>query len=127
MAQVRPDVVYTHSPHEVNRDHLAVYESTLVATCPGSGVSQVYAYETPSSTEWVGGSRDRFSPDRCVDVTGYLDAKIEAFEAYEMEVREFPHLRSARPSFEGRDPRGVEERFEAAEAFSTVIERVSDP
>ncbi len=44
--QIQPDIVYTHSRREVNRDHVAVHDSTLVATRPVSDVSMVLAYET---------------------------------------------------------------------------------
>lgn len=120
---VEPDVIYTHSPHEVNNDHVAVYESTLVAARPGSGVDRVYTYETPSSTEWVGGDRRQFSPSRYVDISGYVDTKVEAFTEYDTEIREFPHPRSERAIKSRATTRGVEAGFEAAEAFSVVIAR----
>jgi LmbE family N-acetylglucosaminyl deacetylase len=120
---VEPDVIYTHSPHEVNKDHVAVYESTLVAARPGSGVDRIYAYETPSSTEWTGGGRRQFSPDRYVDISGYVDTKVKSFMEYDIEVREFPHPRSERAIQSRATTRGVEAGFEAAEAFSLVVAR----
>ncbi|WP_200531411.1 PIG-L family deacetylase [Halorubrum sp. LN27] len=122
---ITPDVIYTHSPHEVNKDHVAVYESTLVAARPESGVDRVYAYETPSSTEWTGGCRRQFSPDRYVDISGYVDTKIEAFLEYDMEVREFPHPRSEQAIQARATTRGTESGFKAAEAFSLVVARDS--
>lgn len=120
---VGPDIIYTHSPHEVNNDHVAVYESTLVAARPGSGVDCIYAYETPSSTEWVGGDRRQFSPDRYVDISEYVDTKVESFYEYDMEVREFPHPRSEQAIRARATSRGVEAGFEAGEAFSLVTAR----
>lgn len=126
VAKIEPDVVYTHSPHEVNEDHRAVYQSTLVATRPYTGVSAVYAYETLSSTEWVGGDESRHSAERYVDIGGYLDAKVEAFYEYDMEVREFPHPRSERAIRSKAVSRGIEAGFEAAEALAVVTERVTE-
>jgi len=117
---VEPDVIYTHSPHEVNNDHIAVYESTLVAARPGSGVSRIYAYETPSSTEWVGGDKQRFSPNLYVDISGYVDTKIEAFTQYGIEERDFPHPRSEKAIRARATTRGVEAGYEACEAFGIV-------
>jgi len=122
---VEPDIVYTHSPHEVNKDHKAVYESTVVATRPASGVEQVYTYETPSSTEWKGGDVERFSPNRYVDISGYLDTKIEAFKEYRMEERDYPHPRSERALRSLAETRGVAAGFTVAEAFSVVTSRVT--
>lgn len=126
VADVEPEVVYTHSPHEVNSDHCETYESTLVATRPQTSVSAVYAYETPSSTEWVGGSESRFTADRYVDIDGYLDAKIEAFYEYDTEVREYPHPRSEKALRAKAESRGLEAGFEAAEALTVVTERVTE-
>ncbi|MGQ4554920.1 PIG-L family deacetylase [Halobellus sp. GM3] len=120
---VNPDVIYTHSPHEVNKDHVAVYESTLVASRPGSGVDRIYAYETPSSTEWTGGDRRQFFPNRYVNISGYVDTKVKSFIEYNTEVREFPHPRSERAIRARATTRGVEAGFEAAEAFSLVVAR----
>lgn len=122
-----PTVVYTHSSHDVNVDHRAVYESTLVATRPSSGVERVLAYEVPSSTEWAGGDRRPFTPTVYVDVTETLETKVAAFLEYESEVREYPHPRSARGLRSIARARGTEAGFDAAEAFSLVREYRTDP
>ncbi|MBX0288255.1 PIG-L deacetylase family protein [Haloarcula salinisoli] len=119
---VEPDVVYTHSPHDVNKDHAALAESTRVATRPGSGVERVLAYEVPSSTGWAGGDSERFQPTTYVEVTDYIDRKVEAFEAYGTETREYPHPRSERAIRALGDTRGTEAGFEVAEAFQLVSE-----
>lgn len=116
---VEPDVVYTHSRREVNRDHVAVHDSTLVATRPGSGVSTLLAYETPSSTEWAPRT-DGFEPDLFVDIEGHLEAKVEAFEAYETEVRAYPHPRSAEALRTVAGARGTACGSPAAEAFDVL-------
>lgn len=116
---VSPDVVYTHSRREVNRDHVAVHDSTLVATRPGSGVSTLLAYETPSSTEWAPRMAG-FEPDLLVDIGDHLDAKIEAFEAYETEIRAYPHPRSAESLRAVAKARGAACGSHAAEAFDVL-------
>jgi len=126
VSDISPDIVYTHSPHEVNLDHKAVYESTLVATRPATGVSRVLAYETPSSTGWTGGATAQFGADVYVDITDYVEQKVEAFAAYESEIREFPHPRSGKSLKARSTTRGSETGFAAAEAFSLVYERMSD-
>lgn len=126
--RVEPDVVYTHAHDDVNADHVAVAESTMVATRPGAGVERVLAYEVPSGTEWAAG--DRFAPTVYVDVTEHLDAKVEAFGAYEMERRSYPHPRSDRAIRARAETRGSEAGFETAEAFTLLreyVEEVSGP
>jgi LmbE family N-acetylglucosaminyl deacetylase len=118
----RPDVVYTHSDRGVNADHRALYDSTLVATRPGSGVERVLTYEVPSSTDWTGGDREQFAPNVYVDISDHLDAKVEAFAEYESETREFPHPRSAESLRARARTRGAAAGVEAAEAFALVRE-----
>ena len=48
---VKPSVVYTHSPHDLNADHRRVYEAVLPAVRPKNGVRAVYAFEGPAMSQ----------------------------------------------------------------------------
>src|SRR5438067_8679334 len=52
---VRPEVIYTHHPGDLNIDHGVVHRAVLTATRPMSGqcVREVYTFEVPSSTDWA--------------------------------------------------------------------------
>jgi LmbE family N-acetylglucosaminyl deacetylase len=117
--EVAPDVVYTHSRREVNRDHIEVHDSTLVATRPGAGVSTVLAYETPSSSDWAPAT-DGFEPDLFVDISDHLETKLDAFSAYEMEVRDYPHPRSEQALEAIAQTHGTASGVPAAEAFEVL-------
>lgn len=117
--EVNPDVVYTHSRREVNRDHVAVHDSTLVATRPGSGVQRTFSYETPSSTDWMPRTAG-FEPTVFVDIADYLETKLRAFESYEMETRPFPHPRSTETLRALATVRGACANMAAAEAFDVL-------
>lgn len=96
--KVRPDIVYSHCGQDVNRDHRVLLEAVQVATRPYAApwIREILLFETPSSTEWGHGAVQRvFVPEVFVDITETLDAKIEAFQRYEQEVRCAPHPRSA--------------------------------
>jgi len=116
---VAPDIVYTHSRREVNRDHIAVHDSTLVATRPGTSVSTVLAYETPSSTDYAP-STEGFTPDLFVNIEDHLETKISAFSAYKTEIREAPHPRSAESLRAIARARGAASQLGAAEVFDTI-------
>lgn len=89
----RPEVVYTQFGGDVNLDHRRVFDAVLVAARPmQETVRALYAFETCSSTEW--GWPARFRPDTFVDISETLEAKVEAFACYEMEVCAWPHPRS---------------------------------
>ncbi|MEM9072080.1 MAG: PIG-L family deacetylase [Myxococcota bacterium] len=62
---VRPDVVYTHTIHDLHQDHRAVHRATLVAA---RAVPNVFCYQSPSTTP-------SFQPARFVDVSGHLATK----------------------------------------------------
>lgn len=94
----RPRVIYTHHGSDLNIDHAIVHRAVLTALRPMSGypVSEIYAFEVPSSTEWAFQQfQPAFSPNVFIDISKTLDTKIKALEAYESEIRCFPHPRSA--------------------------------
>lgn len=98
IVRLRPEVVYTHWPFDLNIDHSVVARAALTATRPlrGTSVRAVYFFEVPSSTEWgFGGTGPGFVPNVFVDVSESMELKIRALECYAGEVREFPHPRSA--------------------------------
>lgn len=97
MADLPPDVIYTHFAGDINRDHRVLAEAVLVAARPYSApsVKETLMFETPSSTEWSSPSlTPRFEPNVYVDVSEFLERKIRAFTCYTAEVRQFPHPRS---------------------------------
>jgi LmbE family N-acetylglucosaminyl deacetylase len=121
--KLKPEVIYTHHPADLNVDHGVVHRAVLTATRPTDGqpVRDIYAFEVPSSTEW-GFYRQEpaFRPNVFVDVSGTLEAKIAAFACYDTEARKFPHPRSAEAL------RAIAQRWgsvvgcHAAEAFELV-------
>ncbi len=117
--QINPNIVYTHSRREVNQDHVAVHDSTLVATRPTTNIQTILTYETPSSTDFSPQS-DGFDPSVFVDITAQLDRKIDAFSEYKTEVREFPHPRSEEALISIAKARGAASGMEAAEAFELL-------
>ncbi|MBZ5599818.1 MAG: PIG-L family deacetylase [Acidobacteriia bacterium] len=95
--KLRPEVIYTHHPGDLNIDHGVVHRAVLTATRPMAGhpVREIYAFEVPSSTEWAFQRLEpSFRPNVFVDVTATLDAKLDAMACYDSESREFPHPRS---------------------------------
>ena len=93
--EIGPETVYTHFP-DVNKDHALAYESTLVAVRPvaDSPVKEVLLYETCSATEWSPPLSNTFSPNTFIDIEKTISLKIQAFQCYATEQREYPHPRS---------------------------------
>jgi LmbE family N-acetylglucosaminyl deacetylase len=95
---VRPGVIYTHHPGDLNIDHGVTFRAVLTATRPGvSGVavSDLYAFEVPSSTDWAFQRvAPAFRANVFVDIAAGLEQKIAAMQCYESERRTAPHPRS---------------------------------
>lgn len=111
---IRADVVYTHHPGDLNRDHRLVAEGVLVAA---RQVASVRTFETLSSTEW---GLAPFTPTLYVGID--LDRKLAALAVYASELRPFPHPRSFDAVTALARVRGSTVNLAAAEAFQLVRE-----
>jgi LmbE family N-acetylglucosaminyl deacetylase len=97
--EFQPAVVYTHHWADVNADHARIAEAVDVATRPFAApwLARLYAFETPSSTEWTASSRNRpFQPNVFTNISNELDRKLDAMRCYRSELRPHPHPRSLR-------------------------------
>lgn len=122
---VRPDVVYTHFPWDVNSDHAVVARCVWTACRPYRFpfVRMLAAFETPSSTEWaLPGEHRRFEPQRFVDVSATLSRKLDAMRCYHSELRAYPHPRSLRALQERAAYWGSVVGLAAAEPFLVLRE-----
>lgn len=120
VAKHRPEIVYTHHAGDVNIDHRVIHDAVITACRPQPGhcVKQLLFFEVASSTEWQPpGSAPFFTPNWFVDIADTLDLKLAALQAYESEMRAWPHARSIRALEHLARWRGASIGAEAAEAF----------
>jgi N-acetylglucosamine malate deacetylase 1 len=119
--KIQFDTVYTHSNKDLNIDHRVVHDIALTRfrPLPDETVREIYAFETLSATHWHDPDRV-FSPRLFVDVEKYWDKKIKALEAYDMELREFPHPRSKQGLTGLAEFRGCQAGMKKAEAFEIL-------
>jgi len=123
---VKPTLVYTHSPADLNIDHRVVCEATLVAfrPQPKESCKEIRAFEVASATDY--GHPDvtgRFTPNLSISIAETWQQKRAALKEYEAEMREAPHSRS----FQGLETlakyRGFQSGLEMAEAFQ-ILRRI---
>ena len=125
LAEIKPDLIYTHHGDDLNADHRLVSEATMTAVrpMPGQTVLAVYAFETLSSTEWAFHSRGTaFHPNRFIGIEATLGRKLDALRAYTAEMRDFPHPRSYETVEALAKVRGSTVGLLAAEAFTVLRE-----
>lgn len=123
IAEVRPELVLTHHPSDLNVDHQLAFRATLTATrpMPGRQIAEVLSFEVLSSSEWTFGMiGPAFRPTVFVDVVSTIDKKILACEAYGSEMRPYPHPRSPECVRGLAALRGASVGLVAAEAFEMV-------
>lgn len=119
--EVHPDIIYTHSPHDVNNDHGIVFKAILSATRPIHSsfcVKTVLTFEVLSSTEW--NFHAQFKPNVYEDISSTMSQKVRAMGAYKSEVREFPHPRSIEAIKNLAAKRGSEVGLKCAECFELI-------
>jgi len=94
--QVKPDAVFTHHAADINLDHKLAFRAVMTAfrPLPGDRTKEIYSFVDPASVEWAG--EDAFLPNAVVDITETIEKKRKAMEAYQSELREYPHPRSLR-------------------------------
>lgn len=93
----RPGIVFTHHHGDLNIDHVLTHRAVLTATRPIGNycVNEIYAFETPSSTEYnFDYGNNNFSPNVFIDIEGTLNNKLEAMKCYTTELCKYPHPRS---------------------------------
>lgn len=91
------DTVFVQDQTDINRDHIEIYQSTMVACrpVPGQCVKNLLSYYVNSSTEWGNQLNGQwFQPNVFVDISETISVKLEAMKAYMTELRDYPHPRS---------------------------------
>jgi N-acetylglucosamine malate deacetylase 1 len=121
--KLKPKVVVTHHAGDLNIDHQITHQAVITACRPqpGQTVRRILSFEVPSATEWQSyACVSPFIPNWFEDISDTLNLKIKALEAYESEMREWPHARSIKALEHLARWRGASVGAEAAEAFMLV-------
>jgi LmbE family N-acetylglucosaminyl deacetylase len=96
IAKAQPEIIYVVAPGDAHTDHLATFRACLSVLKPFHlqhlGVRYVLAYETLSSTEAA--AVPAFAPNVHIDVSEWLERKLEVMAMYATEVQPEPLPRS---------------------------------
>ena len=123
--EVEPDIIYMPFENDVHTDH-QIIAKTLQSTLKWfryPHIKKVYIYETISETDFNFIEHRTFKPNVFVDISNYLNKKIEIMEIYKGEMKEFPFPRSEKSIRALATLRGSQSGFNAAEAFELVYEK----
>jgi N-acetylglucosamine malate deacetylase 1 len=123
--KIEPEIIYMPFAYDVHTDHQIIAKA-MQATFKWfryPHIQKVLMYETLSETEFNFIEKRTFSPNVFVNISDYLDEKIDTMQIYESEIAEFPFPRSVVTIQSLAALRGSQSGYEAAEAFELVYER----
>lgn len=124
--EFRPEEVLVPHSRDIHSDHRVC--SDAVAACTKwfrfPFVRQVFAYETLSETDFVLRSEDVFVPNVYVDVSQFIEQKIELMNTYRSELGRHPFPRSETSIRALAALRGAQSGFVSAEAFELLRVRI---
>jgi N-acetylglucosamine malate deacetylase 1 len=122
---VRPEVLYVPHHGDIHSDHFHLHQAALVAARPlgDSPIRRILAYETLSETEWAPPQMDAvFYPTVFIDVSAFLQNKLDAMSCFESQLKPAPNARSLRNITALAHYRGATVACDAAEGFMLIRE-----
>jgi len=121
----QPEEVFVPHRSDVHTDHQIVFDAAVACTkwFRHPSVRRILAYETISETDFGLNTDCVFSPNYFVDISDFLESKLETMAVYGTELGTFPFPRSIEAIRSLAALRGSASGFVAAEAFQLLRER----
>ncbi|OHE00534.1 MAG: GlcNAc-PI de-N-acetylase [Sulfurimonas sp. RIFCSPLOWO2_12_36_12] len=99
ISEVQPNIIYLPFKGDVHSDHRKIFEASF--SCTKSFryqfIKKIYMMEVLSETEFAPSTKeDSFIPNVFVDISSYMDKKIEFMNIFKSEMAEHPFPRSER-------------------------------
>ena len=115
----KPNILYTHSSCDLNRDHQITNEAVLTACRPQYNyfLNKILLFEIPSSSDWQSSEKEKFSPNYYNDISKTFKKKISSLKIYSSEMKKWPHPRSIKGVEYLARLRGAQVSCEYAESF----------
>lgn len=125
VTKIEPSIVYFPFKGDVHSDHRKIFEAAY--SCTKSFrypfIKKIYMMEALSETEFAPSMKeDSFIPNVFVDISAFMDKKIEIMKIYEGEMAPHPFPRSERNLRALGTFRGATAGCEYAESFMLLKE-----
>ncbi len=122
--QIKPDTIFMPHYSDIHTDHQVVFKASIACTkwFRFPFIKKCYAYETLSETHWSQ-NNEFFKPNVFVDISSFIDQKIEIMKIYESEIENFPNPRSELSIRALATFRGAMSGFHSAESFQLLFDR----
>jgi len=124
---IQPTIIYLPFKGDVHSDHRKIFEAAYSCTknFRYPFIKKIYMMETLSETEFALSTKeDSFIPNVFVDISDFMDKKIEIMKIFDSEIGEHPFPRSERNLRALATLRGATAGYEYAESFVLLKEIV---
>jgi len=123
--EIKPNIIYLPFKGDVHSDHRKIFEASY--SCTKSFrypfIKKIYMIETLSETEFAPSTKeDSFIPNVFVDISNFMDKKLEIMKVFESEIDGHPFPRSERNLKALATLRGATAGYEYAESFILLKE-----
>jgi N-acetylglucosamine malate deacetylase 1 len=122
---IAPDIVFTPYRNDAHSDHKIVFDAVMSASKSFRYpfIKRGLAYETISETDFGMKPEDGgFRPNIYIDISNYLEEKLDILEIFQSEMGEFPFPRSRKAISALANLRGAQCNAHSAEAFMLIKE-----
>ncbi len=95
--EVKPNIIYLPFKGDVHSDHRKIFEASFscTKTFRYPFIKKIYMIETLSETEFAPSSvTDSFIPNVFVDISDFMDKKLEIMRVFESEISPHPFPRN---------------------------------
>ena len=123
--RIKPDIIYLPFKGDVHSDHKYIFDAaySCTKTFRYPFIKKIYMMETLSETEFAPSTKeDSFVPNVFIDISNYMDKKIEIMKVFENEIGEHPFPRSERNIWALGTLRGATCGCDYAESFVLLKE-----
>ena len=124
--EFQPEEILIPNLGDVHSDHRVLHNVAI--SCSKwfrfPFIKRIMAYEVLSETEIAPCNNDSFIPNVFIDISEFLERKLDALKIYDDEIQEFPFPRSIGAVDALAKFRGVSSGYKAAEAFELLRERI---
>jgi LmbE family N-acetylglucosaminyl deacetylase len=118
--KIKPNIIYTHWEDDLNIDHRTTFNAVITACrpCTNDSLEKILSFEVLSSSEWR--LTKKFKPNVYINIEKTFEKKVRALNAYQSEIRNYPHSRSTKGIEILANYRGLECGKKFVEAFYLV-------
>jgi len=125
ICKIRPEVIFVNNKSDIHTDHKITFQAVVSVTKPFKAkfIKRILMYETISETDITPPLiENTFLPNVFVDISNYIEKKLEIMSIYRSEIMEYPLSRSLDSIKTLARFRGSQIGVEYAETFMLVRE-----